>query len=444
MDQVDSRPWYRRRSVLIFAGALCAVAAYFAVSGQSSQPGKERGHHGKPGEERPVVVGTAPVRLGDVPEYLSGLGTVTPRNVVTVHSRVDGELVKVLFTEGQFVKAGTLLAQIDPRPYQVVLTQAQGAMARDAALLKNAQLDAERYRKLLAQDSTSQQQVDTQAALVRQYEGTVEADRGQVASAQLSLTYTRITAPIAGVVGLRQVDPGNIVHASDANGIAVIAQIRPMTVVFAIPETRVSAMIKRMAEPESVQVEAWDRDNKNRLAVGKLTAVDNQVDATTGTVKLKAEFPNDDSSLFPNQFVNARALVDVRKDVPVVPASAVQNGNDGAFVFVVQEDQTAKVRPVTTGISNENIVSIARGLQAGEIVVVDGLDRLRDGSRISAARRGASGALSAAAGNAAAASASGHGGPSSGSTAQGTASTGADSAAEATSSKRHRRRAFAQ
>ena len=347
--------------------------------------------------KRPSSVGTAVAGLGDINVFQTGLGTAVPRNVVTVHTRVDGELIKVLFQEGQIVKAGDVLAQVDSRPYQVVLTQARGQLARDSALLKNAQLDYERYKTLLAQDSTSQQQLDTQAALVRQYQGSVEADQGQVDSANLSLSFTRITAPINGRAGLRQVDAGNIIHASDVNGIVIITQIQPMTVVFAVPETRIARIVKKLYSNVPVPVEAWDRDNKNKLASGVLAAADNQVDTTTGTVKLRAEFPNRDYTLFANQFVNARALIETERQVITIPSAAVQVGNAGSFVYVVQPDSTVKVSAVTPGIADGNMVEITAGLSVGQTVVVDGLDRLRDGSKVITAASPAHGEQSAGA-----------------------------------------------
>lgn len=386
MLTLENSPPNRRRLGIAAAVVVAAAAVWFfthrSTPETAAADAPTRRGAGMDPSKRPSTVGTATVRLGDINVYQTGLGTAIPRNVVTVRTRVDGELTQVLFKEGQLVKQGDLLALIDRRPYQVVLTQARGQLARDQALLKNAQLDYERYKTLLAQDSTSQQQLDTQAALVRQYEGTVEADQGQVDSATLSLTYTRITAPLDGRVGLRQVDPGNIVHASDTNGIVVITQIQPMTVVFAVPETRIAQIVHRMHGGEPVVVEAWDRDSKNRLATGVLVAADNQVDTTTGTVKLRAEFPNQDYTLFANQFVNARALVDTKRQVPVIPAAAVQIGNEGSFVYVVQADDTVKVQPITAGIADGTQLSVDAGLSPGQVVVVDGLDRLREGSKV--------------------------------------------------------------
>jgi multidrug efflux system membrane fusion protein len=271
----------------------------------------------------------------------------------------------------------------------VQLTQAQGALTRDAALLNNAQIDLTRYRTLFAQDSVSQQQLDTQTALVRQYEGTVEADKGQVDSAKLSLIYCRVTSPLTGRVGLRLVDPGNIVHAADTNGLVVITQIQPTTVIFAVPETRLAQIVPRLYSGSTLPVEAWDRDNKVKLASGTLSATDNQIDTTTGTVKLRAEFPNENYQLFPNEFVNARALVDTRRGATVIPPAAVQIGNSGSFVYVVQPDQTVTVRTVTVGPSDGNMIAIEKGISPGDVVVVDGTDRLREGIKVQTVARDA-------------------------------------------------------
>ncbi|MBS0612648.1 MAG: MdtA/MuxA family multidrug efflux RND transporter periplasmic adaptor subunit [Proteobacteria bacterium] len=372
--------------------------------------------------KRPTSVGVAQVRLGDINVYQTGLGTAVPRNVVTVRPRVDGELIKVPFKEGQMVQEGDLLAQIDPRPYQVALAQAQGQLVRDQALLRNAQLDYERYKTLLAQDSTSQQQLDTQGALVHQYQGVVKADQGQVDSAALSLSFTRVTAPLSGRAGLRQVDPGNIVHATDTTGIVIITQVEPMTVVFAVPETRIAQIVTKLRAGAPVPVEAWDRDNRDKIATGVLVAADNQVDTTTGTVKLRAEFGNKDHKLFANQFVNARALVDVRRQVPVIPSAAVQIGNDGSFVYVVQPDNTVKVQTIKTGIADGSLVAVDSGLTPGQTIVVDGLDRLREGSKVQiGVEPGAAPSGAARPGAGASASASGSGSSQAGTAAQGSA-----------------------
>jgi multidrug efflux system membrane fusion protein len=394
---------YRRRNWII-GGVALAVLLLAAGLWFWLRPGSADAGNGAPGanggrgdpSKRAASVGVATARLGDIQVFQNGLGTAVPRNVVTVHTRVDGQLMHLYFKEGQIVKEGDLIAELDPRPFQVLLTQAMGAMARDAALLKNAEIDLTRYKTLFAQDSVSQQQLDTQAALVRQYEGAVEVDKGQVDSAKLSLTYTRVTAPLAGRIGLRQVDPGNIVHAADVNGLVVITQIRPMTVIFSVPETRLTQLVQRLYAGGSVLVEAWDRDNKVKLATGTLVATDNQIDTTTGTIKLRAEFNNDDYALFPNQFVNARALIEVRRGATVIPPAAVQLGNAGSFLYVVQADNTVAVRNVTLGPMDGTVVAVEKGLTPGEVVVIDGTDRLRDGAKVLATSRDAQASPAAA------------------------------------------------
>jgi multidrug efflux system membrane fusion protein len=295
---------------------------------------------------------------------------------------VDGELIEVRYREGQTVAKGSLLAVIDPRPFQVQLAQAEGQMARDREQLNNSRLDLERYRQLWKQDSIPKQQYDTQEALVRQLEGSVKVDQGQIDSARLQLTYSRITAPISGRVGLRQVDAGNIVHAGDPNGLVVITQLQPIAVVFPIPEDSLPQVMTRLKRGESLKVEAFDREQKQKLASGTLLTVDNQIDPTTGTVKLKAVFPNSNNELFPNQFVNANLLVETRHDTIIVPAAAIQRGPQGTFVYLVKADKTVALRPVGTGVGRGGDIAITSGLEAGELVVVDGAERLREGSRV--------------------------------------------------------------
>ncbi|QWT45747.1 efflux RND transporter periplasmic adaptor subunit [Azospira inquinata] len=455
-----SRPWYRRPLLWVCAGFLAlggGIYAYrssHAPSGAAMEGGPGGGgKHGKFGAGRPAPVIVDTARSGDMPVYINALGTVTPRNTVTVKSRIDGQLVRVGFTEGQMVKAGQLLAEIDPRPYEVQLAQAKGQLLHDQALLNNAQLDLARYKTLLSQDSIAKQQVDTQAALVRQYQGTVAVDQAGVDNAKLQLTYTRITAPIGGRVGLRSVDPGNMIHSSDTTGIVTITQLQPITAVFSIPEDSLDQVMARLtghqgergdkpafapqkgrlgpgaqppARPATVApagaapspapgyawnreapagrhgkapgghsghgdkapgttlpVEAYDRAQTELIATGTLLTVDNQIDTTTGTVKLRALFDNRDNKLFPNQFVNVRLLVNTLHDVVLIPTSAVQRGKQNAtFVYVVGADKKVTMTPVTLGPTQGETTAVLTGLQAGAVVVADGADKLKDGGKV--------------------------------------------------------------
>ena len=377
------RLWPWLLALLIAAGVAYVI---FKPAGGAQQPGG-----GRRGIDpsRPTSVVAAPATVGDVNVYLNGLGTVTPLKTVTVRSRVDGELIRVLFNEGQVVKAGDLLAEIDPRPYQAQLEQMQGQLARDQALLDNARIDLDRYRKLLAQDSAPEQQVATQAALVRQYEGTLKVDAGQLDNARLQVEYTRITAPISGRLGLRQVDPGNIVHASDSNGLVVITQLQPITVVFSIPEDSLTAVMRKLHAGDKLPVDAYDRSGQTRLASGVLLTADNQIDTSTGTLKLKAQFANEGGTLFPNQFVNVRMLVDVKRGATVIPSAAILRGTLGAFVYVARDDGTVAVRKITPGPVEGLNTAIEDGLAPGDVVVVEGHDKLRDGAKVEVASRGA-------------------------------------------------------
>jgi len=378
------RPWWQRQPVSKRWGLAAIVLVVFFgwrfLSSKSGHTKKARG-------PAAVPVAVAPAVRGDMPVYLDGLGSVTAYYTDTVHTRVDGQLMSVPVREGQFVHAGDLLAEIDPRPFQAVLDQAAGQLARDQAQLANARVDLERYKGLLAQDAIPKQQLDTQVATVGQLEGTVKADEATVEAAKLNVTYSHITSPINGRVGLRLVDPGNMVHATDANGLLVIAQLQPITVVFALPEDSIPRLMQKFHSGMTLAVEAYNRDKTQKLATGRLQTVDNQIDPNTGTLKLKAVFDNNENTLFPNQFVNARLLLETRQNQVIIPSVAIQRGSQGAFVYVVTTSTsaampTASLRPVTVGLIEGNNASIDSGVQAGDSVVIDGADKLQDGNPV--------------------------------------------------------------
>lgn len=339
--------------------------------------------------ERPQPVSALEVQQRDVRILVNAIGTATPRSLVTVRSRVDGELLKLHFKEGQLVREGQLLAEIDPRSFKAQVAQVKGQLMRDQAQLDNARLDLKRYQDLLSQDSIAKQQVDTQAALVRQLEGTVQTDQGQLDNAQLQLQYTRITAPISGRIGLRQVDPGNQVKASDANGLTSIAQLDPMTVLFTVSEAQLPNVVSRFQEGKPLDVEAWDREFRNPLAQGKLVTIDNQIDATTGTLKLRAEFPNKNTALFPNQFVNIRLVLGTQPQALVVNNGAILRGAKGNFVYKVQADNTVAMVPVKLGYVEGDYTAVEGELKPGDLVVSDGTDKLKDGAKVEVIKPGA-------------------------------------------------------
>ncbi|MCD6679480.1 MAG: MdtA/MuxA family multidrug efflux RND transporter periplasmic adaptor subunit [Burkholderiaceae bacterium] len=356
-----------------------------AGAAATASPGARRGSGGGPrGSEAARVLPVTVVAAAseNVPVVRDALGTVTSLRTVVVRPQVDGQLLRVAFREGQLVKAGELLAEIDPRPFEVQLAQAQGQLARDRALLENAKVDLERYRTLVRQDAASAQQLDTQAALVRQYEGALKTDQAQVDNARLQLGYTRITAPFAGRLGLRLVDAGNLVRAGDTNGIVTITQIQPIGVTFSIAEKDLAPILERYRAGREMKVEALARDQREVLASGRLTTLDKQIDTTTGTLKMKAEFANADMALFPNQFVNVRVEIDTLEGATVIPSAAVQRGAPGAYVYVVQQGDTVALRPVSLGPADGQRVVVREGVSVGERVVVDGVDNLRDGARV--------------------------------------------------------------
>ena len=376
----DSRRSFRpsRRWLIVLAIVLIALVAWWMWP-------KQAGH--KPAANLSPWSGPVPVRLtevrsGDFAVELKALGTVTALNTVNVRSRVDGELVKVLFEEGQRVKAGDVLAQIDPRPYQVALQQAEGTLAQNQAQLKNAEIDLARYQGLFKEDSIARQTLDTQQALVGQYRGTVKSDQAAVAEARLNLDFTRIRAPISGRLGLRQVDIGNLVRSSDTTPLVVITQVEPIAVNFTLPEKDLPPVLARVRAGQKLAVQAWDHGEQTLLAEGELHSLDNQIDVATGTVKLKARFANAGELLFPNQFVNVRLRVETRRQATLIPSAAVQFGTRGTFVFVLGDDDKVHLRDIQVGASDGATSLIDAGLKVGERLVLEGTDKLKEGSEV--------------------------------------------------------------
>ncbi len=386
-----SRRWLFGLLVLLVIAVLC-WKFWPAGSASKEAPGQKAasGHVGRSGSMRPgfggaagaVPVRVAPAVVGDFPLYYKALGTVTALNTINVRSRVGGELVKISFEEGQMVKAGDLLAEIDPRPYQNALLQAEGTLLQNQAQLKNALVDLERYRGLYAEDSIAKQTLDTAAALVGQYQGTVKTNQAAVNDAKLNLEFTKIRAPITGRVGLRQLDIGNLVAANDTTALAIITQTQPISVAFTLPENSLDVVLARYRSGAKLPVEAWDRGDTKLQANGVLQSLDNQIDTTTGTLKFKARYDNRDQALFPNQFVNVRLLADTLKSVILAPSAAIQFGTNGTFVYAMDGDKKVTIRPLKIGASDGDNTVITEGLKPGDRVVLEGTDRLKEGSEV--------------------------------------------------------------
>lgn len=392
-EEADPRPAKSRWWIWLVVLGIVAVGIWYYRGGHSKTEAENssangpaaaggRGQYGAPGFNPivPVVVATA--QHGDVPIYFMGLGTVTAFNTVTVHSRVDGQLVSVAFKEGQFVHQGDVLAQIDPRPFQVVLEQAEGALAKDQAQRKDAETNFERFKLLFNEGVIPKQQLDTQQAQVGQFDGAIKTDQATIDSAKLQLSFTHITAPISGRIGLRLVDAGNMVHATDPGGLLVITQLQPISVVFSLPQDQLPQVVAKLRAGGQLPVMAYDRDDTAKIASGTLASIDNQIDTTTGTYKLKAVFSNDNNILFPNQFVNVHLLVDTKRNLTVVPITAIQRGPQGTYVYAVEHNNVAKIHTVTVAQSTNENAGLSSGLNPGDTVVIDGQDKLQDGSQV--------------------------------------------------------------
>lgn len=380
-----SRWWIWLLAIAIAIGGYWWYRSSHNKSADSAAaPGGAGGAKGKGpgagGYAVPVVVATA--QSGDLPVFFNGLGSVTPVATVTVRSRVDGQLINVAFKEGQFVKQGDLLAEIDSRPFQVQLEQAEGQLAKDQAARRDAEVNYERFKLLFKEGVIPQQQLDTQQSQVGQFDGAIKSDQAQIDNAKLQLTYCHITSPVSGRVGLRLVDPGNIIHATDTTGLVVITQVQPISVVFSLPQDQLPPVYDKLRKGTQLGVEAYDRDNTAKITSGKLLTIDNQIDPTTGTYKLKALFDNSDNALFPNQFVNVHLLVDTKKNLTLVPVPAIQRGPQGTYVYVVGQGNTVNIRPVNIAQTAGNTAGLSSGLKLGEVVVTDGQDKLQDGSKV--------------------------------------------------------------
>ena len=379
------RSWRRRLLWLLLLALVIAIVVWWVLRHHGSAP------TGRFTSTGPMPVGTATVAKGDMPVVDNALGTVTPLATVTVQTQINGQLTEVGFQEGQMVNKGDFLAQIDPRPYQVALEQAQGQLAKDQASLNDAKLDLARYEKLVAQNALASQTLDTQRATVQQDIGTVQTDQAQVDAQKLNLIYCHITAPISGRVGLRLVDPGNYVQTSSTTGIVVITQLQPISVIFTLPEDSLPQVLKQVHAGQTLQATAFDRTGNTQIEVGQLATLDNQIDTTTGTLKLRASFANSTLNLFPNQFVNIVLKVDTLTNVEVVPDAAIQRGAPGTFVYVVKSDSTVTATPVTLGPDDGTKVAVLKGLQPGQVVVTDGADRLKEGAKVTATENGTTG-----------------------------------------------------